>query len=57
MNLNDYGCVGCKCGFYLTEDKECKKIENGCLRLVRGNCMNCLPHYDLKDGKCLIEGC
>ena len=52
--LNDYGCVSCECGFYLTPDRDCKPISPGCLRYEKGICRDCLPHYKLKGGVCEI---
>ena len=58
QTLNDYGCVACECGFYLTEERKCQKIERGCMRHQRGRCVNCFPHFELKkNGTCLIDGC
>jgi hypothetical protein len=56
-SLNDFGCVACECGYYLTESRTCQKIPQGCLKNVRGACVECLPHYKLKGGVCVIEGC
>ena len=50
--MNDYGCVTCLCGFYLDKDKNCQKVEAGCIRYQRGRCINCLDHYKLKGGVC-----
>lgn len=55
--LNDFGCVACECGFYLTSTRLCKPIAPGCLRYERGVCKDCLRHYKLKGGVCEIEGC
>lgn len=52
--LNDYGCVSCECGFYLTPERDCKPIASGCLRYEKGICRDCLPHYKLKGGVCEI---
>ena len=55
--LNDYGCVSCECGFFITEDRRCQKLPCGCLKVTRGVCVECLPHYKLTGGVCSIEGC
>ncbi|CAM6005797.1 unnamed protein product [Sphagnum balticum] len=55
--LNDFGCVSCECGFYLTQIRGCQKLPDGCLKSSRGVCVECLPHYKLKGGSCVIEGC
>lgn len=57
QTLNDYGCVTCECGFYLTKDRTCAEIDQGCIRYERGHCVNCLSHYKLKGGACQIDGC
>lgn len=56
-SYNDFGCVGCECGYYLTGEKDCKEVSSGCVRYQRGICSNCLPHYKLKGGSCQIDGC
>lgn len=55
--FNDFGCVTCECGFYLTEERDCMEVSQGCLRYSKGKCINCLPHYKLKGGVCEIDGC
>lgn len=55
--MNDYGCASCDCGYYLDENKDCKKYENGCMRYMKAKCVDCLPHYQLDHGVCKIEGC
>lgn len=57
QTINDFGCVTCQCGFYLTKDRLCLKSESGCLRYERAKCIDCLNHYRLKGGVCEIEGC
>ena len=58
QTLNDYGCVACECGSYLTEERKCKNVERGCMRYQRGKCVNCFPHFELKkNGVCEIDGC
>lgn len=54
---NDYKCVACECGFFLTSDGICKSMETGCVRYQRGQCTDCLPNFRLKGSQCLIEGC
>jgi hypothetical protein len=54
---NDYSCVACDCGFYLTPQGACKKMEAGCVRYQRGQCTDCLPNFRLKGSQCIIEGC
>lgn len=56
-SYNDFGCVGCECGYYLSADKTCKEVTSGCIQYSRGMCANCLPHYKLKGGFCQIDGC
>ena len=56
-SYNDYGCYSCECGYYVTEGYTCRKMEEGCLKYYRGSCSQCLPHYRLHGGSCLIEGC
>lgn len=54
---NEYGCVSCECGFYLTPDRKCSEITQGCIRYNRGVCSDCMQHFKLKGGICDIEGC
>ena len=54
---NDYQCVACQCGFFLTSRGVCKRIETGCVRYQRGQCTDCLPIFRLKGSQCEIEGC
>lgn len=54
---NEYGCIGCNKGFFLTPAKECEPIEIGCLRYFHGQCQLCRPGFDLFEGKCRIDGC
>jgi hypothetical protein len=56
-SYNDFGCISCECGYYLTEQRNCQKVQQGCLKHYRGVCVNCLPHYKLKGGSCVIDGC
>lgn len=56
-SYNDYGCVSCECGYYLSETRSCLKMQEGCLKYYRGVCSECLPHYKLKGGSCVIDGC
>lgn len=54
---NDFGCYSCECGYYITENRSCRKYEDGCLKYYRSVCTECMPHYRLKGGVCSIEGC
>lgn len=54
---NDFGCVSCACGYFLTSERNCKKMVEGCVRYQRGVCINCAAHYKLKGGFCQIDGC
>lgn len=54
---NDYKCVACNCGFFLTSTGVCKSLETGCVRYQRGQCTDCLPNFRLKGNSCVIEGC
>lgn len=54
---NDYGCYACECGFYITENRACKKYEDGCMKYDRGICTECMPHFKLRGGMCMIDGC
>ena len=54
---NDYKCVACECGFFLTPNGICKRMETGCVRYQRGQCTDCLPNFTLKGSQCKIEGC
>lgn len=54
---NDYGCVACECGYFLTPQGICKRIQTGCVRYQRGQCTDCLPNFKLKGSDCEIEGC
>jgi hypothetical protein len=56
-SYNDYSCVTCECGYYLTSQGNCKKMDTGCVRYQRGQCTDCLPNFKLKGNECLIEGC
>lgn len=54
---NDYKCVACECGYFLTEQGVCKRAKTGCVRYQRGQCTDCLPNFRLKGSDCEIEGC
>lgn len=54
---NEFGCVACECGFYLTPDRKCNQIAQGCIRYNRGICTDCMANFQLKGGVCDIEGC
>lgn len=54
---NDYKCVACNCGFFLTQNGICKAMDTGCVRYQRGQCTDCLPNFRLKGSVCQIEGC
>lgn len=54
---NEYRCVTCNCGYYLTPEGLCKPMELGCIRYQRAQCTDCLPSFRLKGSKCEIEGC
>ena len=56
-SYNDYKCVTCNCGYYLSNAGICKKIETGCVRYQRGECTDCLPNFRLKGSQCEVEGC
>jgi len=49
---NEYKCVTCNCGYYLTFEGVCKAMDLGCIRYQRGQCTDCLPSYKLKGNKC-----
>lgn len=51
-SYNEYGCVACECGFYLTNEGKCKELASGCIRYQRGVCSDCQPHFTLKNSKC-----
>lgn len=54
---NDYGCYSCECGYYITQTRSCKKYEDGCVKYYRGICTECMPHFKLRGGACMIDGC
>lgn len=54
---NEYRCVACNCGYYLTPEGVCKIMEQGCVRYQRGQCTDCLPNFKLKGSSCEMEGC
>jgi hypothetical protein len=54
---NDFGCTTCECGYYLTPDRKCNEMTNGCIRYSRGNCVDCMHNFVLKGNVCEIEGC
>lgn len=54
---NEYKCVACHCGYFLTFDGTCKANEVGCVRYQRSQCTDCLPGFLLKGSKCDKEGC
>ena len=54
---NDYGCYSCECGYYITQTHSCKKYEDGCSKYNRGICTECMPHFKLRGGVCMIDGC
>lgn len=57
QNYNEYGCTVCQCGYYLTAERTCSQIGQGCIRYNRGVCTDCMPEFTLKNGVCSIEGC
>lgn len=54
---NDYKCVACNCGYFLTQNGICKPMDTGCVRYQRGQCTDCLPNFRLKGSVCQIQGC
>ena len=54
---NDYKCVARECGYFLTPQGVCKRMQTGCVRYQRGQCTDCLPNFRLKGNDCEIEGC
>lgn len=56
-SYNDYKCVACQCGYFLTDKGVCKTMDTGCVRYQRGQCTDCLPNFRLKGNQCEIEGC
>ena len=56
-SVNEYGCIACECGFYLTEGGICNEMMPGCLRYQRGVCTDCQKNWISQRGVCIIEGC
>lgn len=54
---NEYGCVRCSEGFYLTRNRNCVQNQIGCIKHFREECQVCLPQFKLINGKCLMDGC
>jgi len=54
---NDFGCVACECAFYITPNNVCKSMREGCIRYLRGKCIDCLPSWRLKGNDCILPGC
>jgi hypothetical protein len=54
---NEYGCVRCSEGFYLTKNRSCVRNQVGCIKHFREDCQLCLPQFKLINGKCLMDGC
>lgn len=54
---NDFGCYACQCGYYITDAKSCRKYEDGCMKYYRSMCTECMPHFKLRGGVCMIDGC
>lgn len=57
VSANEYGCVVCEAGTYLTKDRTCKSNQVGCLKYFRESCQLCLPEFKLVSGVCKMEGC
>jgi len=55
---NEYGCVQCTDGFYLTLSRNCLKYEAGCLKYWQGSCVTCHPNFYMNQNKkCAIDAC
>ena len=56
-SYSDFGCVACECGYYITKDRICLKIEEGCIRHQKGVCTDCYPPFQLQGASCVLDGC
>jgi hypothetical protein len=56
-NHNEYGCIECQQGYFLTSKQTCQQYQPGCLDYWQEQCTACLPRFRLTGGVCLIEGC